>query len=99
MTNAQTTELVTMARAASVTSEALLAFQKSIANVMDADSDADMDILKPQATGGITERQREFLAKLIKINVMDREERENKLSEIESFSREDANVAIKQFVR
>ena len=93
MTNAQTTGLATMARAASVTSDALLALQKSIANFMDA----DMDILMPD-NQSITEKQKSLLTLLFRRNFIDKGELEKKLADLDSYSKADANLAIKELL-
>lgn len=92
MTNLQTQGLATMARAVSVTAETLLTLQKSIANVMDSDSDMDILVHNDEK---ITDRQKNFITTLVRKNCLDPGERENKLAEMESYSRQDADMAIK----
>jgi hypothetical protein len=92
--NATTQELTVLSRAASVTAQTLMALKKSIDGLI---GDPDMDILI-RDTETISPRQKEFLTTLIRKNFVDPGERENKLEELDSYSRSDADAMIKQLL-
>lgn len=91
--NAKEQGLVTLSRAAEVTADTLSALKKSIDNLLGS----DMEILVHD-NQMISDRQKEFLIRLIKQNFIDPAERQNKIEEVDSYSKADADLAIKQLL-
>jgi len=94
--NAKTHELSVVSRAASVTAQTLLALKKSLDELISS-SDDNMDILV-QDDQPISDRQKEFLMTLIRRNFVDKMEIERKIDALDSYSRADADLAIKELL-
>lgn len=93
--NAQTKELTLVARAAEVTAKTLMVFKKSVDDLLIEDD--DMNILLPDDQA-ITDKQKSLLTLLIRRNFVDKGEIEKKLSDLDSYSKADANLVIKELL-
>lgn len=93
--NAQTKELTLVARAAEVTAKTLMVFKKSVDDLLIEDN--DMNILLPDDQT-ITDKQKSLLTLLIRRNFVDKGEIEKKISDLDSYSKADANLAIKELL-
>ena len=94
MNATKTDALSVIARSSEIAMTALGALKKSVSDLLDHDMDIIHDVSKDDQLM-ISTRQKNFLSTLIRKNIMDPQERENKMAEMESYSLADANLAIK----